>query len=89
MMGFSHADTMATVESIMKATKDKLEKFQYCFETWHILPCNHVLNTFNGRLEFSSINFTPLDCAAIGYTINKSDFQSMIYLSFHYSACTS
>ena len=83
MMDFSHADTMATFESIMKATKDKLEKFRYCFETQHILPCNHVLNTFNGRLEFSSINFTPFDCAAIGYTINESDFQSMIYLSFH------
>ena len=78
MMDFSQTDTMATFKSIAKAT-DKLEIFQCCFETQHSSPCNYVINS---RLAFESINFTPSDCAAIGYTISKSDVQSMAYLTF-------
>jgi hypothetical protein len=82
MMDFSQANTMVTFKSIMKATVNKLEKLQCCFETQHSIPCGYIINKFNGRLEFRSINFTPSDCAAIGYTISESDFQSMIYLIF-------
>ena len=80
MMNFSQTNTMVTFESIMKATENKLEKMQCCFETQHSSPCSYIINDFNGRLEFRSNNFTPSDYAAIGYTISKSDFQSMIYL---------
>ena len=66
----------------MKAIKNKLEILQCCFETQHSSPCSYIINAFNGRLEFSSYNFTPSDCAAMGYTIGKSDFQSKICLTF-------
>ena len=82
MMDFSQTNTMVTFESIMKAIKNKLEELQCCFETQHSSPCSYIINSSNGRLEFSSNNFTPSDCTAIGYTISKSDFQSMIYLIF-------
>ena len=82
MMDFSQTNTMVTFESLMKPIGNKLEKFQCCFETQHSSPCSYIINSFNGQLEFSSNNFTPSDCAAIGYTISKSDFQSMIYLTF-------
>jgi hypothetical protein len=82
MMDFSQANTMVTFKSIMTVIENKVEKLQYCFETQHSSPCSYIINTFNGRLEFSLNNFTPSDCAAIGYTISKSDSQSMIYLIF-------
>ena len=82
MMDFSQNSTIVTFKSIMKMIRNKLELFQCCFETQHSSLCSHIINTVNGRLEFSSNNFTPSDCAAIGYTISKSDFQSMIYLIF-------
>ena len=82
MMDFSQANTMVTFVSIMKATKNKIEKLQCCFETQHSSPCSYIINTFNGQLEFTAYNFTPLDCAAISCIISKSDFQSMIYVIF-------
>ena len=86
MMDFSQKNTMVTFENIMiqnqMVTENTLDKLQYCFETQHSSPCAYIINSFNGRLEFSSNNFTPSDCAVIGYTIRKSDFQSMIYLVF-------
>jgi hypothetical protein len=82
MMDFSQTDTMATFKSIIKAIKNKLEKFQCCSETQHSVPCSHIINASNGQLQFSSNNFTPSDCAAIGYTVGKSNLQSMVYLIF-------
>jgi hypothetical protein len=82
MMDFSQANTMVTFEGIMKVIENKVEKLRYCSETQHSLPCSCIINAFNGRLEFSSNNFTPSDCAAIGYTVSKSDFRSMICLIF-------
>jgi hypothetical protein len=82
MMDFSQANTMIVFEGIMKAIENKLEKLRYCSETQHSSPCSYIINTFKGRLEFSSNNLTPSDCATIGYTISKSDFQSMVYLIF-------
>ena len=82
MMDFSRTNTMVAFESIVKAIENKLEKLQCCFETQHSTPCSYIINAFNGLLEFSSNNFTPSDCAAIGYTISRSDFQSMVYLIF-------
>ena len=83
MMDFSQTNAMVTFGSIMKSIENTLDKFQCCFETQHSSPCNYVINSSNGRLEFSENNFTPSDCAAIGYTISKSDFQSKIYLIFN------
>ena len=82
MMDFSQPNTMVTFDSIMKEIENPVEKLQCCFETQHSSPCNYIINSSNGRLEFSENNFTPSDCATIGYTISKSDFQSMIYLVF-------
>ena len=84
MMDFSRTNPMVIFESIMKTTENEelLEKLHYCYETQHSSPCTYIINSFNGRLEFSSNNFTPSDCAAIGYTISRSDFQSMICLIF-------
>ena len=86
MMDFSQTNTMVTFENIMiqnrMVTENTLDKLQCCFETQHSSPCTYIINDFNGRLEFSSNNFTPSDCAAIGYTISESDFQSMICLIF-------
>ena len=83
MMDFSQSSTMVTFETMMMAIENKLEKLQYCFETQHSTPCSYVINTSNGQLKFSSVNnFTPSDYAAIGYTVSKSDFQSMICLIF-------
>jgi hypothetical protein len=82
MMDFSETNTMVTFESVMNATQKRLEQLQCCFETQHSSPCSYIIKTFNGRLEFSSNNFTRSDCAAIGYTISRSYFQSMIYLIF-------
>ena len=83
MMDFSQFDAnkMAIFESIIKATKDNLERFQCCFETQSILPCDYVIDSFKRQLEFDSINFTPSDCAAIGYTIKKSGFRSCLTLN--------
>ena len=83
MMDFSQTNTMVTFESITKTTQSELEKLQCCFETQHSSPCSYIIDSFNGRLEFGSNNFTPSDCAAICYTIGKSNFQSMIYLIFN------
>ena len=82
MMDFSQASTMVVFESIMKAISSTAEKLHCCFETQHSSPCRYVINDFNGQLKFSSNTFTPSDCAAIGYTISKSDFQYMICLDF-------
>ena len=82
MMDFSQTNAMVTFVSIMRVVQNKLEKLQCCYETQHSSPCCYIINSFNGRLEFSSNNFTPSDCAAIGYTISKSDFQPMTYLIF-------
>ena len=82
MMDFSQANVMVIFKYIMMAIENKVEKLQCCFEAQHSSPCSYIINSFNGQLEFTSNNFTPSDCAAIGYTISKSDFQSMIYLLF-------
>ena len=82
MMNFSYGSTMKIFKSLMEATEDKLLKFQCCFETRHSLPCNYVINDFNGSLEFESINFTPSDCTAIGYTISNSNYHLMVDLTF-------
>ena len=80
MMDFSCTNTMATFESLMEATDDILTKIQCCYETQHSSPCTYVINAVNGLLVFN--NSTPSDCTAIGYTINISDFHSMICLTF-------
>ena len=82
MLDFSQTNTMITFDHIMKAIKNKLEQLQCCFETQRSSTCRHIMNSFNGRLEFSSINFTPSDYAAISYTIGESNFPSMIHLLF-------
>ena len=86
MMDFSQTNTMVTFENIMSQNemviKNTLDKCQCCFETQHSSPCTYIINSFNGRLEFSSNNFTPSDYAAIDYTISKSDFKSMSCLIF-------
>ena len=79
MMDFSSTNTMDTFENLMNATKDKLLKIQCCYETQHSSPCRYVMNAFNRQLEFNSNNFTPSDCTAIGWTINRSD---LYYLTF-------
>ena len=78
MMDFSCTNTMETFENLMNAAQDELLKIHCCYETQHSSPCHYVINAFNRQLEFISRNFTPSDCTAIGYTINRSD----CYLTF-------
>ena len=80
MMDFSDTNTMGAFKSLMKATEDKAVKLQCCYESQHSSPCSYIINAFNGQLKLN--NFTPSDCTAIGYTINKSDFHLMVHLTF-------
>ena len=80
MMDFSCTNSMDTFKNLMEATEDRIIKIQCCYESQHSSPCNHVISGFNRQLKFNS--FTPSDCTAIGYTINKSNSHSMICLTF-------
>ena len=81
MMDFSSISAMGTFTNLMEAIKDTLIKYQCCYETQNSSPCKYMINTFNGQLEFDSITFTPSDLTAIGYTIKKSEFTLMVYLT--------
>ena len=76
MTDFTSASAMDAFKCLIETTKakDKLFQLQCCHESQHSLPCTHVINASNGRVEFNGSNFTPSDCAAIGYTIKKSDY---------------
>ena len=81
MMDFSCSSTMEIFESLMEATEDKLTKIQCCYETQHSSPCRYMIhNAFKRHLKFE--NFAPSDCTAIGYTINRSNLQLIVYLTF-------
>ena len=79
---FSSANKMKVFKSLMSAIENQMVKIQCCYETQNSSPCNYVINDFNGLLEFDSYNFTPSDCTAIGYAINKSDYHLMVSLIF-------
>ena len=82
MMDFSSTNTMDTFKNLMNATNDKLLKIQCCYETQHSSPCRYVMNAYNRKLEFNSNTFTPSDCTAIGWTINRSNLHFIVYLTF-------
>ena len=82
MIDFTHINTMNDFKSLMKAIENKMVKIQCCFETQHSSPCKYIMNSVNGRLLFDSNNFTPSDCTAIGYAINKSDSNLIVNLTF-------
>ena len=71
IMDFSYPSTMDTFKCLMHITEDKLVKIQCCYETRHPSACEYVIHALSGDLAFVSNNFTPSDCAAIGYTVNK------------------
>ena len=61
MIDFSCTNTMNTFRNLMETTESKLVKIQCSYETRHPSPCSYIINTFNGRLEFKSKNFSPSD----------------------------
>ena len=81
MMDFTSASAMDTFKTIMGRAKDKLFQLQCCYESQHLLPCAHVISAFDGHVHFNADNLNQSDCIAIGYTVNKSDFQT-VSLSF-------
>lgn len=82
MMNFTNADAIDTFVNLMRTTEDKLFHMQCCYESHRSLPCTHVISSVDGRVEFNTVNLSPSDCAAIGYTVNKSDSQT-VHLIFN------
>ena len=82
MTNFSSANKVKVFKSLMSAINDQMVKIQCCYETQNSSLCNYIIKGFNGLLEFDSYNFTPSDCTAIGYAINKSDYHLMVSLIF-------
>lgn len=77
MMDYTSVSAMDTFKTLVDTTNDKLFRLQCCHESQHSLPCTHVISSFNGRVEIKSSNLSPLDCVAIGYTINKSNYSGV------------
>ena len=82
MMDFSHASTRNIFKYLIKTVEDKLVKIQCCYETQLPLPCSYVIKAVNRQLEFYSKSLSPSDCAAVGYTLNKSEVHSKISVTF-------
>ena len=78
MMDFQSRGTMNTFKSLMETTKDTLYKLQCCYETQNPQPCTHVISDI---VCLSHYNFTPSDCAALGYVIKRSNRQH-IHITF-------
>ena len=77
MIDFTSSRATEIFESVLKTStaKDILFQLQCCYESQDTLPCNIVISASKGQLKFNSYNFTPSDCVAIGYAVNRSDVE--------------
>ena len=76
MMDFSQPAAITLFDLLLKkASLDSLTNIRFAYESQHALPCTNVLNMCEGILMFSKMHLSPLDCAAIGYVINRADFE--------------
>ena len=71
MMDYSIPSAMDVFESLME-TGDLSFNLQCCYESQHSSTCNHIIKTCHGELKFNSVNLSPLDCTAIGYTVKNN-----------------
>ena len=74
---FPIADAIETFTEVLKTNDSVLFQLQCCYETQHSLACDHVLSTFQGKIELRDQRLTLTDCLAIGYAINRSEYPNI------------
>ena len=77
LMNFRSSGAVDAFNQLIQANDTLLFKIQCAHESNHPLPCNLVISSFKGCLEFSRDKLTPSDCAALGYVIKNSGYQDV------------
>lgn len=74
MMDFSKPFTIKLFDHLLeRISSDSLTNVQFAHESQEVLPCKNVIKMYQGTLKFTNKHLSPLDCASIGYVVNKSE----------------